>query len=57
MANHDVNNIEMEYTRSFSLPSAWSKQKDLHVLLHFDAVDHAATVYLNGHKLGKHEGG
>ena len=46
----------MLYSRNFTLPSAWASNGE-HVLLHFDAVDHAATVYVNGHKLGSHEGG
>lgn len=54
IANHDASNVDMEYTRSFTLPPTWKGQ---HVLLHFDAVDHTATVYLNGHKLGSHSGG
>lgn len=56
MANHDVSNVEMEYTRSFTLPSSWSP-KGHRILLHFDAVDHESTVYLNGKKLGYHAGG
>src|SRR5258708_1007366 len=31
--------------------------KGRHVLLHFDAVDWEATVYLNGKKLSTHKGG
>lgn len=56
VANHDVNNVEMEYSRSFTLPSKW-KSDGVRVLLHFDAVDHAATVSVNGHKVGSHAGG
>ncbi len=42
------------YRRSFTIPSAW---KGRHVLLHFGAVDWAATVWLNGKELGSHRGG
>ena len=54
VAKHDVNNIDMEYKRNFTVPAAWKGQ---HILLHFDAVDHKATVHLNGHKVGSHAGG
>ena len=42
------------YARSFSVPKSWSGK---HVLLHFGAVDYRASVWLNGHFLGRHEGG
>ena len=41
------------YRRSFTIPSAWKE----HVLLHFDAVDWKAEVWLNGQPLGMHTGG
>src|SRR5579884_3428889 len=44
----------MWYRRTFDVPKEWSGK---HVLLHFDAVDWEATVYLNGKKLGTHRGG
>jgi hypothetical protein len=46
--------INMWYQRSFTLPSAW---KGKQVILHFDAVDHNATVFVNGKKAGSHAGG
>ena len=42
------------YRRTFELPAAWAQRR---VLLHFGAVDWAATVWLNGTKLGEHAGG
>jgi beta-galactosidase/beta-glucuronidase len=44
----------MWYRRTFEVPADW---KGRHVLLHFDAVDWEATVYLNGKKLAVHRGG
>ena len=44
----------MWYRRTFDVPKDWSGR---HVLLHLDAVDWEATVYLNGKKLGTHRGG
>lgn len=42
------------YHRNFEIPRSWSGQK---VLLHFGAVDWETTVYVNGKKLGIHQGG
>jgi beta-galactosidase/beta-glucuronidase len=42
------------YKRTFDIPKNWTK-KD--ILLHFGAVDWEATVYLNGIKVGTHQGG
>ena len=44
----------MWYRRTFEVPADW---KGRHVLLHLDAVDWEATVYLNGKKLATHRGG
>lgn len=46
--------INMWYKKSFEIPSAW---KDKQILLHFDAVDHDATIFVNGEKAGSHAGG
>jgi len=54
ISNHDVNNIEMKYERNFTVPASWEGQR---VLLHFDAVDHQATVFVNGREVGTHAGG
>ena len=43
---------KLEYSRSFVFEKVNSK-----VLLHFGAADQIAEVYLNGRKLGSHEGG
>ncbi len=42
------------YKRTFSVPEAW---KGKNILLHFDAVDWEAEVWLNGKRLGMHRGG
>lgn len=41
------------YRREFKVPSSWKEK----VLLHFDAVDWKAEVWLNGNLLGVHTGG
>ena len=45
----------MWYCRQLVLPVAWPQ--DARVLLHFDAVDQEASVWLNGVPLGSHAGG
>lgn len=42
------------YSREFKLPCGWRKQR---VLLHFEAVDWKAEVYVNGNFVGSHTGG
>ena len=42
------------YRRTFAVPKDWAGQR---VLLHFGAVDWQATVWVNGKKLGEHQGG
>ncbi len=42
------------YRRTFRIPEDWRDQR---VLLHFQAVDWEATVFVNGHQLGRHRGG
>ncbi len=44
----------MYYKRNFTIPADWGKQ---HVLLHFGAVDWAATVSVDGAKVLTHHGG
>ncbi|GAA4912371.1 glycoside hydrolase family 2 protein [Mucilaginibacter defluvii] len=46
--------INMWYRRNFEVPAAW---KGKQVLIHFDAVDHDATVFVNDKKAGEHAGG
>ena len=51
--NHDF--IEaVWYRREVDLPSQWSGRR---VLLHFQAVDYDATVWVNGQEVGRHRGG
>jgi beta-galactosidase/beta-glucuronidase len=42
------------YKRRFEAPELKVNQR---LILHFGAVDYHATVWLNGHRLGEHEGG
>ena len=42
------------YRRAFALPEGWAGKT---VLLHFGAVDYAATVWMNGKLAGRHQGG
>jgi hypothetical protein len=46
--------INMWYRRHFDIPASW---KDKQVILHLEAVDHDATVFVNGQKAGTHAGG
>jgi beta-galactosidase/beta-glucuronidase len=45
---------ELWYHRSFVIPRAWHGQR---ILLHFGAVDWRTTVWVNGRRVGTHEGG
>ncbi len=47
-------NNRLWYRRTFTVPADWKEQR---VLLHFGAVDWDCTVWLNGQKLGSHQGG
>jgi beta-galactosidase/beta-glucuronidase len=42
------------YRRKVRIPEAWSGRR---VLLHFQAVDYDATVWVNGVEVGRHRGG
>jgi hypothetical protein len=49
---------QMWYRRSFSVPRDWNVgKKDQRLLLHFQAVDWDATVYINGKQVARHTGG
>ncbi len=41
------------YKRTFSIPESWNGKN---ILLHFDGVDFASDVWINGKKIGSHEG-
>ena len=41
------------YRRSFAVPAGWDRQE---LVLHFGAVSYYCEVFLNGQKLGSHEG-
>jgi len=42
------------YRREVSIPAAWKGKR---VLLHFQAVDYDATVWVNGREVARHRGG
>ena len=46
----------LTYSKAFSLPEDFSDDRN-RMILHFGAVDQVAAVYLNGQRLGSHEGG
>ena len=45
---------EMTYKKIFTIPENFKKDK---IIIHFDAVDQIADVYINNHYVGHHEGG
>jgi beta-galactosidase/beta-glucuronidase len=52
---HVMSELEsVSYRRTFTIPPAWQGRQ---VWLHFEAVDWAARVWLNGKPLGTHQGG
>lgn len=42
------------YRRSIQVPADWTGER---ILLHFQAVDHDATVWIDGQEVGRHRGG
>lgn len=42
------------YRRTVRIPDAWAGRR---AVLHFGAVDHDATVWVNGHEVARHSGG
>ncbi len=44
----------IRYRREFPVPESWLGKE---ILLHFEAVDWQAEIYINGHKAGIHRGG
>jgi beta-galactosidase/beta-glucuronidase len=46
----------VRYRRAFTVPRSW-RGAGRRVLLHFGAVDHDATVFVNGRVVGRHRGG
>jgi hypothetical protein len=46
--------INMWYRRTFDVPAKWQSKQ---VIIHFEAVDHDATIFVNGKKAGTHAGG
>ncbi|MCI9887441.1 beta-galactosidase [Micrococcales bacterium 31B] len=45
------------YRRTLDLPEGWQGRDDLRFILHFGAVDHDATVWVNGAEVVRHRGG
>ena len=44
----------MVYRRQFVVNKTWA---DMRILVNFEAVDHEAAVFVNGHLVGTHSGG
>lgn len=42
------------YHRTFEIPSSWKNKR---ILLHFGGVDWETTLFINGKKVGQHQGG
>jgi glycosyl hydrolase family 2 len=47
----------MYYRRRFVVPPGWRIGRGNRLLLHLDAVDYAANVWVNGTEVGSHRGG
>jgi glycosyl hydrolase family 2 len=47
----------MWYRRTFEVPASWQVGGGQRLRLHFGAVDHAATVWVNGTEVAEHTGG
>ena len=47
----------MWYRRTFEVPESWEVGDAQRLRLHFGAVDHAATVWVNGTQVAEHTGG
>ncbi len=54
IGTHFPEGCALSYRRRFRLPEGFCQDR---VLLHIGAADQVATVYLNGKKVGYHEGG
>ncbi|HEV2320573.1 MAG TPA: glycoside hydrolase family 2 TIM barrel-domain containing protein, partial [Verrucomicrobiae bacterium] len=51
---HFDEHSKLWYHRIFSIPRSWRGQR---VRLHFGAVDWKCEVWINGHEVGRHQGG
>jgi beta-galactosidase/beta-glucuronidase len=51
---HFAEATALSYHRKFTLPEGFNRGR---VLLHIGAADQTAVVYVNGHRIGFHEGG
>ncbi len=54
VGKHVTKDQNLWYRRNFSIPSGWQGKR---VLLHFEAVDWEATVFVNGKEFATHRGG
>ncbi|KAF3351206.1 hypothetical protein VD0002_g1980 [Verticillium dahliae] len=50
----ELNVTRMWFATTFKVPAHWERQM---VLLHFEAVDYEAKVFVNGERVGSHVGG
>ncbi len=49
--------LRMFYRRMFSIPAGWTPGTDRRIIMHFDAVNWEAEVWVNGQRAGMHQGG
>jgi len=54
VGKHPTKDQNLWYHRTVEVPAKWKGKR---VLLHFEAVDWEATVFVNGKELGTHKGG
>ena len=49
--------LRMFYRRMFRIPAGWAPGTNSRVIMHFDAVNWEAEVWVNGQRAGMHQGG
>jgi hypothetical protein len=54
VGKHVTSDQNLWYRRTIALPAGWPGKR---ILLHFEAVDWQATVFVNGKEIGSHKGG
>ncbi len=47
----------LRYRREVTLPREWGTDPSRHLILHIDAADQHAAVYIDGREIGRHDGG
>ena len=58
LPNHPSGDVRMYYRRTFTIPSDWvDDNNQTKYQINFGAVDWESEVYVNGKRLGIHQGG